>query len=349
MPDLYYPHGGDCYRNQIDYDFSININPLGMPEESKRAAYEGILRSGRYPDYKGEALCRALAKAEGVPEEYIILGNGAAELIYGLCHGLQPKKCLLPVPSFQEYEAAVLSARGEITYYIMKEEADFRLSEEILSLITEDTNLLFLSNPNNPTGSLTDKALLMKIARHCEKTGTWLCVDECFLPFHDREGELTMKHELSEFPHMIVLRAFTKVYGMPGLRLGYGLTAGGELCCRLKAALPVWNTSIPAQMAGEAALKDRDYLYRSRKLIQKEKEFLFGELSRGIADKIYASEANFIFFRSRRDLKQRLLERKILIRSCDNFKGLSEGFFRMGVRTHEENLAFIRACNDIFD
>lgn len=347
MSDLYYPHGGDCYRNQIDYDFSININPLGMPEESKRAAFEGILLSDRYPDYKGEALCRALAKAEGVPEESVILGNGAAELIYGLCHGLQPKKSLIPVPSFQEYEAAVFSARGEITYYIMKEEADFRLSEEILSLITEDTDILFLSNPNNPTGSLTDKALLMKIARRCEKTGTWFCLDECFLPFLDREGELTMKHELSGFPHMIVLRAFTKVYGMPGLRLGYGLTAGEELCRRLKAALPVWNTSIPAQMAGEAALKDKEYLVKARALIQKEKGFLMEELSRGIAHKIYASEANFIFFRSREDLKERLLERKVLIRSCHNFKGLSEGFFRIGVRTHEENLAFIRACNDI--
>lgn len=347
MSDLYYPHGGDCYRNQIEYDFSINVNPLGMPEESKRAACEGIRLSDRYPDYRGEALCRALAEAEGVPEEAVVLGNGAAELIYGLCHGLKPKKSLIPVPSFQEYETAVFSVMGEVVYVEMKEEDDFRLPEEFLSLITADTDILFLCNPNNPTGRLTEKALLMKIAGRCEETNTWFCLDECFLPFLEKEEEVTMKHELSDFPHMIILRAFTKVYGMPGLRLGYGLTAGRELCRRLQGALPVWNTSIPAQMAGEAALRDREYLERSRKLIQKEKEFLVEELSKGIADKIYASEADFIFFKSRKDLKQRLLERKILIRSCDNFKGLSEGFFRIGVRTHEENLALIRACNDI--
>lgn len=341
-----YVHGGDCYRNQVEYDFSVNINPLGMPEESRRAAMEGITLSHRYPDYRGEELRLALAKAEGVKTEQIILGNGAAELIYGLCHALRPEKCLIPVPTFQEYEAAVLSSGGKAVYFELREEEDFRLSDEILSAITDETALFFLCNPNNPTGSLTDRALLWKIAQRCEETDTWFCLDECFLPFLKNEEELTMKKELMCFPHMVILRAFTKIYGMPGLRLGYALTAGQELSDRLNLALPPWNTSILAQMAGAAALRDREYLCKTRDLIQREKEFLVAGLSKGIADKIYPSSANYILFKSRKDLKERLLEQKILIRSCENFKGLSEGFFRVSVRTHEENCELIRRCRN---
>lgn len=337
-------HGGDCYRNRVEYDFSINVNPLGMPEESRRAAMEGIMLSDRYPDYKGEELRNALAEAEGVRAEHILLGNGAAELIYGLCHAVKPKRSLIAVPSFQEYEAAVLSSGGETVYFVSEEKEDFKLSRKILSLITKEIQLLFLCNPGNPTGSLISKALLEEIARRCLETGTWFCLDECFLPFLEKEEELTLKHELMRFPNMIILRAFTKIYGMPGLRLGYGLTAGEELIEKMLQVLPPWNTSLPAQMAGVAALQDREYLKRTRELVRTEKEFLITELSGGIAEKIYPSSANYIFFKSREDLKERLLKQRILIRSCDNYKGLSKGFFRIGVRTHEENCELIKRC-----
>lgn len=344
-----YEHGGDCYRNRIRYDFSVNINPLGMPEKSRRAAIEGICLSDRYPDDKGEALCRAIAGAEGVNREQVILGNGASELIYGLCHALRPEVSLIPVPSFHEYEAAAVSSGKKAVFFEMKEESGFLLSPQILSFITEETRLLFLCNPGNPTGSLTDRALLEKIAERCEETGTWFCLDECFLPFLEKEEEFTMKRRLDGFPHMIILRAFTKIYGMPGLRLGYGLTSGAELRDRLSEVLPPWNTSLPAQMAGVAALQDKEYPALTRELIGREKEFLMNGLSCGIAEKVYPSGANYIFFRGREDLKERLLERGILIRSCENYRGLSKGYFRIGIRTHEENLALLRACREIME
>lgn len=337
-------HGGDRYRNQVEYDFSVNINPLGMPKESLRAAGEALALSGRYPDIRGEALRQAIAGAEGVKPEQIVLGNGAAELIYGLCHGLRPGEVLIPVPSFQEYEAAAVSCGGKPVFFPLEEEGDFRLSGELIPFITERTRLLFLCNPNNPTGSLTGRELLLRIARRCEETDTFFCLDECFLPFLEEENALTMKGELDRFPHMIILRAFTKVYGMPGLRLGYGLTAGEELMSKLTKALPPWNTSLPAQMAGTAALLDKEYLARTRRLLQREKAFLTAGLSGKTAEKLYPAAANFIFFKGPEDLRERLLKQKILIRSCANFRGLSEGFFRIGVRTHEENCELLRRC-----
>lgn len=341
-------HGGDSYRNQVAYDFSINVNPLGMPKGSISAAWEGVMAAHKYPDFRGEALKKAISAAEGVKEEEMILGNGAAELIYGLCSALRPKKALTAAPTFQEYEAAVAAMGGSMSFLPLKEEKDFVWEEAFLTAITKETELLFLCNPNNPTGTLTEKPLLQKIAEKCEETDTWLCVDECFLPFAQEEESLTMKHCLARYPHLIVLRAFTKVYGMPGLRLGYGLTANEGLRNRMKEVLPPWNTSLPAQLAGAAAIQDKEYLSLSRRLIKEEKEFLRQELLKGPAYKIYGSGANFLFFKSRRDLKERLLEKHILIRDCSNYTNLTEGFFRIGVRTHEENLELLSRMKELF-
>lgn len=334
-------HGGDIYRNQVTYDFSVNINPLGMPGGSLKAAQEGILCSCRYPDDRGEALCYAIAEAEGIKPDAVILGNGAAELIYALCYALKPKSGMVMAPSFLEYEAAITASGGAAVYWNLYEKEDFRLKEDILTAIDTDIELLFLCNPNNPTGNITDPSLLIAIAEKCEETETCFCVDECFLPFLETEGAHTMKHQLKRFPHMVVLRAFTKIYGMPGLRLGYAMTADEKLRDCIRHCIQPWNTSIPAQMAGIEALKDQAYIKRTRQLIMKEKNYLMEELSKGIAKKQYPSAANYIFFRSRRDLQERLLEEKILIRACGNYKNLSAEYFRIGVRIHKENMELI--------
>lgn len=366
-----YTHGGDVYRNPVELDFSVNINPLGMPKKSLEAAQRALLLCGRYPDWQGEALCRAIANAEGVRAEQVILGNGAAELIYALCYflynrefrhdiakteeipgspaekeeslsALKRKKGLITAPSFAEYEAALLAAGGQAVFRDLKEEKEFRLEADFLTAITEEIGVLFLCNPNNPTGSLVDRELLLAIAQKCEETKTYFCLDECFLPFLEQEREFSLKGVLEQFPHLVILRAFTKIYGMPGLRLGYGMTANEGLLHGMRSCMQPWNTSIPAQAAGLEALKDRDYLEQTRQLIAKEREYLMGELKAGLAERVYPSNADFIFFRSRPDLKELLLKEKVLIRSCGNYRNLTEGYFRIGIHTHEENLELIR-------
>lgn len=341
-----YMHGGDIYRNHVEYDFSVNINPLGMPEESVKAAQRGVLLCAGYPDYKGEALCREIAGAEGVKEPQIILGNGAAELIYALCNAIRPKTGLICAPSFQEYEAAVVQAGGRAVFWKLSEAENFRLGRDVLSAVTETTDLIFLCNPNNPTGSLIEKPLLLEIAARCEETGTYLCIDECFLPFLAQEEKFTMKRELAQFSRLIVLRAFTKIYGMPGLRLGYALSANGELLGK-EMLPPALEHLDPAQLAGIAAIRDREYVESTRKLIETEKKYLIRELSNGLTEKIYDSAANYLFFGGRTDLKERLLEQGILIRSCANFRNLTDGYFRIGIRTHRENEELVRRWREI--
>lgn len=345
-----YFHGGDVYRNAVQYDFSVNINPLGMPPGCAEAAKRGVELCMRYPDWKGEELCRAIAEAEGAREEQIILGNGAAELLYTLISYLHPERVLVPVPAFGEYEAAAAAFGGKCDFWEMQEKGDFCLEEAFLEAIQEFTDLVILCNPNNPTGVSIKKELLLKIAGKCEETGTWLCVDECFLPFTEKEGELTLKHSLETFPHLVVLRAFTKIYGMPGLRLGYAMTADKKLLSGIRRCLQPWNTSIPAQMAGIQALKTQGFVEETVKFVRDEREFLCRELadmSPGIADKVYPSEANFILMRSRIDLYTRMLEQGFLIRNCRDYRGLASGrdsqtgYFRIAVRTHGENRAVL--------
>lgn len=341
-----FQHGGDIYRNKIEYDFSSNINPLGMPRECVTAVQKAISHIGEYPDYCGGDLCRAIAKREEVKFTHIIPGNGAAELIYALCYTVKPKEVLGMAPAFSEYENAAVAAGGTMRFWNLKEHLGFSLEDDseeaFLNEIKEDTGILFLCNPNNPTGTVIDKHRLLRIAKRCEVTGTYFCIDECFLPFLEKENRYTMKHELEAFPHLLVLRAFTKIYGMPGLRLGYVLSANEMLSERLRRCLPPWNTSVIAQAAGAEALKDESFVNQTRLLIKEEKAYLIRELRNGLADRIYASEANYIFFHSRTDLKKYLLEKKILIRDCSNYRNLSKGYFRIAVRNHQENKELIR-------
>lgn len=254
-----YVHGGDRYGREIELDYSININPLGMPEESRQAAIKAILLSDCYPDPYCRDLIQGIRDFEGTTDQTEILtGNGAVELIYALCRAVPAGRALLTAPSFQEYENALEAADHSCEFLYLKEENDFILPlQELLLKITEETSLVFLCNPGNPTGTVTGKAELVRLAERCEETKTFLCVDECFLPFLPGEPALSMKGETVRFPHLAVLRAFTKVYGMPGLRLGYLMTGNRELAEWLKEKLPPWNVSLPAQLAGSCSTESR--------------------------------------------------------------------------------------------
>jgi len=344
-----YTHGGDIYRYPVKLDFSVNINPLGMPSGSIEAAKEGVLLSAiHYPDPYSEALCKALAGYYGIREEQIVTGNGAAELLFALCQFLRPKKGLVLAPSFQGYEEALKGAGAETVVWKLQEAMDFVVTEDFIDAINGTEEILFLCNPNNPTGILIEEKLLFQIAGQCEETNTWLCLDECFLPFLEQpeEQKRTMLKNLERFPHIIVLRAFTKIYGMPGLRLGYVCSANKELLQGIRKALQPWNVSIPAQMAGIAALQEKEYLKKAVRLILEEKQYLVSELTDGLVSKIYPSAANFLFFCAHRGLKEQLLEEGILIRACGDFRNLSEEYYRIAVKTHQENEELIRKWRD---
>lgn len=337
-----YVHGGDIYRHPGVLDFSANINPLGTPENVIRAAAKSLEQICHYPDARQSKLKEALAEYEQVPEEWLICGNGAAELIFALVQALHPRTALLPAPTFAEYEQALRGVGCEITYEVLRRDRGFVPEKSILEKITEKLELLFLCNPNNPTGVLADPDLMRKIFLKCKETGTWLVVDECFLDFVKEPEAHTVKKMLSEYDRLFILKAFTKRYAMAGLRLGYGITSSQRLLERMEEGVQPWNVSTPAQEAGIAALQEEEYVQQARALIFREKEYLMGEM-RELGYRVCDSQANYIFFQGEENLKEKLMGENIMIRDCSNYPGLKKGDFRIAVRTHEENLRLVEA------
>ncbi|MDE7212829.1 MAG: aminotransferase class I/II-fold pyridoxal phosphate-dependent enzyme, partial [Lachnospiraceae bacterium] len=292
-----YTHGGDwCGDGSIRLDFSVNINPFGLPESGRKAYIDSISRLARYPDWDCRALRQALGNKLQLLPEHIFCGNGAAELIDRIVRALHPRRAVLAVPAFSEYERALRVEGCEITYFPLCADKDFVLSQDFLEFLTVETDMVFLCNPNNPTGRLIDRDLLFRIQERCEEQQIWLVVDECFLEFTGKEKEQSLIGRLAS--KTIVLRAFTKIYAMPGLRLGYLVCGNGDAMQRIFQAGQCWNVSVPAQSVGIAVLSEEAYVRESVACVQREREFLMeGLRTEGFG--VVPSETNFILFFSR--------------------------------------------------
>ena len=334
-----YPHGGDIYSHRVVLDFSVNVNPLGTPPRILAAVAAAAKDLSAYPDPRCRMLRARLAESLRVSPDNLVLGNGAAELIGQFIAALRPKKTLLPAPSFADYEHA-LSAEGcPADFYPLRREDGFLLTDRILDEIKPGTELLLLCSPNNPTGRLIPRPLLLRILERCRRTGTWLFLDECFGELTD-EDTPSLADALLPGDRVFLLRAFTKTYAIPGIRLGYGICPNTEMLDRICRRSQFWNVSTPAQAAGLAALDCADWVLAARKLIREEKKFLT-ESFRDLGITVFPSDANFLLLSGVPGLYDRLLARGILIRSCENYRGLSSGDCRIAVRTHPENEALI--------
>ena len=295
----------------------------------------------RYPDPYCRQLVEAIAEFEAVDKQYILCGSGAAELIYAYCAAVRPKTALELAPTFSEYSLGLQRVGCRVKHYYLTPDNDFTLDEHFLYHL-EDTapEAVFLCNPNNPTGALIDPELLKKILDFCKTAGIRLFIDECFLDLSD-DG-VSMKRYLRDDPNLFVLKAFTKSYCMAGSRLGYCLCADAELLTAMAREVQPWNVSSLAQAAGVAALKEEVFLQKTKELIQKERPWLKARLE-SFGFRECPSEVNYLLFQGPTDLHRKLTEKGIAIRNCDNYPGLTAGWYRIAVRRHEENEALIAA------
>jgi len=339
------PHGGDTYFKRIALDFSANVNPLGTPESVREAMRKALSDAHRYPDPRCRALVRAIALSEGVPEDYILCGNGAAELIFAFCAAVRPKTAVETAPTFTEYAAALSLAGTRIDRYFLTEEDGFRVGEGFLRFLAEKRpEAVFLCDPNNPTGRLIDPDILDGVLRFCRETGARLFLDECFLDLSD--GGEGMKGAIAGNPRLTIVKAFTKTYGLAGVRSGYCLTSDRDLLRAMAALTPPWNVSVIAQAAGVAALREQEFVRRARALIREEREYLRGELTRlGLA--VCPSEANFLLVKGPAGLADKLEREGIALRRCSNFIGLDDRWYRIAVRPRGENERLIAALTRV--
>ncbi len=345
-------HGGDIYsyierNDQQVLDFSANINPLGLPAGAQACLKNEVDAFSAYPDVRCKALIDAIGAYEGVKAERIVCGNGAADLIYRLCYALRPKKALLIAPTFSEYEAALQQVDCAIRYHHVKAERGFQVETDILEAI-QDVDMVFVCNPNNPTGVLTTEERMLQIARQCKQCGATLVIDECFMGFVESREESSFLPHLSDFPHVLVLKAFTKFFAMAGLRLGYCISANLGLLEKVRKAGQPWSVSTPAQRAGVCALQDANYIKTTVQNTTVERVYLSQGLRR-LGFCVFESRCNFILFRIpvAINLYKLLYEKAILIRSCDNFVGLDEHYYRVAVKSHKDNCRLLSALEEV--
>jgi threonine-phosphate decarboxylase len=342
-------HGGDIFRNKgIILDYSVNISPLGMPPLVREAIISHVSDYEHYPDPVCAGLRDALSLHEGVPEEQICCGNGAADLIFRLCLASRPRHVLICAPTFSEYERAALIAGGKVSRHTLKEEDDFSLTEDFINSITADIDMVVLCNPNNPTGKLIAPALLDSILTRCRAQKALLMVDECFLPFTTAPS-LTASFTTAFNPGgsgpLVILKAFTKTYSLAGLRLGYLLSDSAELVQSIMDTGQAWSVSAPAQYAGIAALQVPSWIPDARALISEERRFLTAAL-RALGCRVIDSEVNYILFHTETPLLDALIKRGILIRTCESFYGLDSNWYRIGVKKHEQNEQLVSALGE---
>lgn len=344
-------HGGDWagYRARFGHDaldFSANVSPLGLPQGVADAIVAALPTADRYPDPLCRELRTALSRAEQLPEPWILCGNGAADLIYRLVWTLKPRRALLPAPTFAEYAAALESVGCEVKRKTLHEADDFAVTEAFVQAVNQSIDLVFLCQPNNPTGQITPPELVQRLVRRCADCGAVLVVDECFLDFLQQRDALTAKPLLQTAPNLVILKAFTKLYAMAGVRLGYALCSNTALLAKMQAAGQPWGVSSLAQAAGTAALRETAYADAVRALIADQRPRLAAGL-RALGLQVIEGNANYLLFRAPETLGAALQQRGVCLRSCGNYPGLSAGWYRTAVRTAPENEQLLQTMREV--
>lgn len=340
-------HGGNIYDRTITIDFSISVNPFGIPERVRKEAMRGVEMSEHYPDMKQTRLLDKMEKAYKIPKEDILLGAGAIELLYTAVHALHPKNALVVAPTFSEYERALDAVECPYDYYIAKEELDFEIQSDLAEEIKNGNyDMVFMCNPNNPTGTLIKKKYMQEILQISEEKKTLLVVDECFMDFVKKGKSHSLLARYQDYQQVLVIKAFTKTFSMPGLRLGFAVTRNREVREKIRKMLPPWNVSVPAQFAGVAALKERDYVERSKDYVIGEREWLAAQLVK-LGFKVYPSKTNYLLFKGPEGLDELCMKERLLIRNAGNFHGLTEGYYRIGIKQHKENQQLIKVLKEL--
>ncbi len=354
-------HGGEVLdasdksglkRDEI-LDFSSSVNPLGPSKKALEAAKKAFNQIPAYPDSNSNELRQAIASHfTSLTKDKVIVGNGSTELMYLFAETFLNKgdTALIPAPTFGEYEGAVKKA-GETPKFV-KLNRNFNIEESTFANEMARAKIIFLCNPNNPTSILIPKETLTEIIESALRQNTLVFLDEDFLEFVENEKTLSMINKINKYPNLFILRSFTKIFGLTGLRIGYGI-ANDEIINLLSCAKIPWNVNCLAQAAAVAALKDEDHLKITRELIKEEKAKLLSELEKIGSFKIFPSDANFFFIDIRRsgltaaELSGKLLSEGILIRDCTSFRGLDPYYIRVAVKTHAENERLIEALKRI--
>ncbi len=359
-------HGGDWvtfaerYPEQVKngVDFSANINPLGPPASIREIWHQLIPFLSRYPDSRQRRLREQLAEKHGISAQMLLVTNGGAEAIDLMIRAIHPSRVGVIEPCFSEYRHAAVRAGAEVVQKIVSESAEgFAIPISLAEQLIRKVDLLILGNPNNPTGMLWERDQLVALAEQAGRCHCQLLLDEAFLDFLPQEEQLSMIHAVSSLPHVAVVRSMTKMYAIPGLRLGY-LVASEQLVERCQHLQTPWSVNGLAEQIGQALVKDEDFIQRTRQWLAQERRWLAAALENGMGGEWIGlvpmpAEVNYLLLRLEHpewtdiDLQRRLAAKGIFVRACRTFAGMGEQYVRIAVRAREENERLLEALAQV--
>ena len=374
MPDT---HGGNIFKFSHDHnvnlskvsDFSANINPLGPSQKGLDSLNKRLRYISHYPDVTNDDVINAIADIYGIEKGSILLGNGAAELLYVIGRLSGFTGAFVPAPGFSEYQASMDAAKIPVRdiFYRQRQDDDGMPYFEVpyLALQTFAAELkgqdgriiVFLGNPNNPDGTLLDKQSVKVLAQMLKDANSLLVIDESFIDFIGneslRDNSYSMRELINQYDNVIIIHSFTKFYAVPGLRIGAAF-ANPTLTQELHQYIPAWSVNTLAQAYIESALTDTKYINDSKMVLANEAKYMYESLT-AIKDLIvYKPSANYILIEINNpditvtDVQTRLEKHNLLIRSCANYKGLGPKWMRIAIKDHAHNVELIHLLSTIF-
>lgn len=361
MQSLRYEHGGNIYEMSNEYggeqyrvlDFSANINPLGVPESIRKTITFNVENLANYPDPECRELRNGISEYLQVPANNIIAGNGASEIISLVLEAQRPGKILVPAPTFSEYSLAAEKFNIEIEYFELKEEDDFKLDiGHLMAGLPKEIEAVILCNPNNPTSQLVTKEDLLEFVAYAKKRNIFVIVDECFIELTEGSNLNSAVQYTDKYDNLFIIRAFTKLFAIPGLRLGYGIGSSNVVKKMWEKKMP-WSVNMFSCCLGGVFKEEGEYLKRTALWLREEKQWLYEELCRLEQLKVFKPQTNFILMKILADgvtaegLKTGLASRGILIRNASNFTFLNNRFFRIALKDRASNLRLVNELKSI--
>ncbi|MGC8671145.1 MAG: pyridoxal phosphate-dependent aminotransferase [Thermoprotei archaeon] len=338
-------HGADVWRDGKPLnviDFSSNVNPLAPPNGLLPYLRKIVGLSTRYPEADAISARAALASFHGLNKKNVVIGNGANELIHLICSAVPKGKALILAPTYSEYEQAVIGHGLKPYFYLSKHPFDVDLNDV---KIEPGTSLIFLCNPNNPTGKVIKKDAIVDFQRRAEAAGATLVVDEVHMDLCDQEGESVINEGLE---NTVVLRSLTKLLGVPGLRLGYSVSSP-EWASKIDAVRPAWNVNVLSIEVAKNWL-DSNFIQKSKTYASRERTYLSGSLTR-LGFEVIPSHTDYLLTRIKGmtsiELKEKLLNKGFLIRDASTIKGLNNQYVRIGALSHKKNTRLMRAVKEL--
>ena len=329
-------------------DFSANINPLGISSTARRAMLESFDAILNYPDITYYDLKISIAEYEQINEKNILLGNGGAEVIFNIVRALKPKNALLFAPTFSEYESALRTQDIKVKHYKLSADKGFNYDEGVLEAITENIDIMFVCSPNNPSGNIIEPDLLKRILDKAVQNNVVVVVDESFMDFVAEGRIVSARKHSDSYTNLIVLKSATKFFAIPGLRIGYAYTSSQNIIKLYEKISVPWCINSFASVAFMATVQDNEHLEKSRAFITEQKEKLYNDICGIKGIHAFRPTVNFILFRIDRkmDLHAGMLKWNVLIRNCANYVNLDSTYYRVAVKSVENNTLLVKALED---